>query len=209
MNFYKRYPGDYARDTGHLSLLEHGAYTLLLDRYYSTGAIPSQRNEVYTLCRASKKSERAAVDKVLSQFFPDNKNPRADEEIAKWNAKATQNREVGKLGGRPKKNPDGLDTVTQTVTEMVSRKNPPRSQIPEEESKSGCAASPIDPRRQIFELGKSILGANSGGLISKAIKQTDEATVGAVLGEMALKPKADPRAYFAAATQPKQSAVVV
>ena len=32
MNYYERHLGDYARDTGHLSMLEHGAYTLLMDR---------------------------------------------------------------------------------------------------------------------------------------------------------------------------------
>jgi uncharacterized protein YdaU (DUF1376 family) len=36
MNYYERHLGDYAKDTGHLSLLEHGVYTLLLDRYYAT-----------------------------------------------------------------------------------------------------------------------------------------------------------------------------
>ena len=36
MIFYKRYLGDYQRDTGHLSMLEHGAYTLLLDAFYAT-----------------------------------------------------------------------------------------------------------------------------------------------------------------------------
>ena len=37
MNWYKRYIGDYQRDTGHLSMVEHGSYTLMLDTYYATG----------------------------------------------------------------------------------------------------------------------------------------------------------------------------
>jgi hypothetical protein len=32
MKFYQRHLGDYARDTAHLSLLEHGVYSVLLDR---------------------------------------------------------------------------------------------------------------------------------------------------------------------------------
>jgi uncharacterized protein YdaU (DUF1376 family) len=33
VNYYERHLGDYAKDAGHLSMLEHGAYSLLLDRY--------------------------------------------------------------------------------------------------------------------------------------------------------------------------------
>ena len=213
MNFYKRYPGDYARDTGHLSLTEHGAYSVLLDRYYSTGSLPAAQRELYVLCRAVSRIERAAVDKVLAEFFPEGKNPRADEEIAKWNEKATQNREIGKLGGRPKRNPDGnpngFHNETETVSERVPRNNPPRSQIPEEESKSRSAAAPVDPRKAIFDIGVTILGSGARSLIARGIKQTDEATVGAVLGEMATRPKADPKSYFVAATTPKQRGVVV
>lgn len=208
MNFYKRYPGDYARDTGHLSLAQHGAYTLLLDCYYSTGSIPRAERELFILCRAMTKADRVAVMRVVNEFFPDRKNHRADLELEKWNEKAAQNREIGKRGGRPKANPNGNPEITQTVSESEPKDNPPRIQNPESESKSGSAASPGDSRAQLFELGKTILGANSGGLISKAIADTDEATVGALLGEMALSKKADPRAYFAAATKPKQRGLV-
>lgn len=68
MNYYKRHLGDYARDTGHLSMLEHGAYGLLLDRYYATErGIPAA--DAYRICRARSAAERAAVDAVLAEFF--------------------------------------------------------------------------------------------------------------------------------------------
>lgn len=68
MNYYERHLGDYAKGTGHLSMLEHGAYTLLLDRYYSSEAgIPADK--VYKVAKALKKDERAAVDSVLAEFF--------------------------------------------------------------------------------------------------------------------------------------------
>lgn len=77
------------------------------------------------------------------------------------------------------------------------------------ELRAALPHSGIDPRKQIFDLGKLILGDSSGGLISKAIKATSEAVVGAVLGEMALSPKVDPRAYFSAAVKPKVRGFVV
>jgi len=42
VNYYKRHLGDYAKDTRHLSMMEHGAYGILLDHYYATEkAIPN------------------------------------------------------------------------------------------------------------------------------------------------------------------------
>lgn len=38
MNYYERHLGDYSKDTAHLTMIEHGAYGLLLDRYYGTEA---------------------------------------------------------------------------------------------------------------------------------------------------------------------------
>jgi uncharacterized protein YdaU (DUF1376 family) len=36
VNYDERRLGDYAKDTAHLAMLEHGACTLQTDRYYST-----------------------------------------------------------------------------------------------------------------------------------------------------------------------------
>lgn len=90
MNYYERHLGDYARDTGHLSIIEHGIYTLLLDRYYITEqGIPEE--QAYRLSRARTDVEREAVDLVLSEFFEliDGiwVNHRAEEEISKFQEK--------------------------------------------------------------------------------------------------------------------------
>lgn len=68
MNYYTRHVGDYTKDTAHLSMLEHGAYNLLLDRYYATEeGIPNEQR--YRVARARSEDEKAAVDAVLSEFF--------------------------------------------------------------------------------------------------------------------------------------------
>lgn len=70
MNYYRFYPGDYARDTAHLSLLEHGAFRVLLDTYYATGQpLPNDPDKLYRITRATTTEERAAVDSVTRQFF--------------------------------------------------------------------------------------------------------------------------------------------
>lgn len=91
MNYYKRHLGDYAKDTRHLTLAEHGAYCLLLDYYYSTESpIPDDRCE--RIANAYAEHEREAVRNVLQAFFtltPEGwRNSRADKEISEFHAKS-------------------------------------------------------------------------------------------------------------------------
>ena len=104
MHYYKRHIGDYLRDTAHLSLLEHGIYSRLLDVYYiqETGILAEQAAR---LIGARSEDERAATAAVLAEFFTLEgevwRHKRCDEEIAKASAKAENNRKVGMRGGRP------------------------------------------------------------------------------------------------------------
>jgi uncharacterized protein YdaU (DUF1376 family) len=89
MIFYRRYIGDYMRKTSHLSLLEHGAYTVLLDALYAAGgSLPGDLSALCRVARAASEEEREAVARVAEEFFPLNgdgrrHNERADEEIAR------------------------------------------------------------------------------------------------------------------------------
>lgn len=110
MNYYERYCGDYQRDTAHLSLGEHGAYTMLLDTYFSVEKpLPKELPSLYRVCRAMTRIEQQAVKTVAEQFFPVSEmdglrhNPRADREIAKARPKIDAARINGRKGGRPPK----------------------------------------------------------------------------------------------------------
>lgn len=90
IHWYAHYLGDYAKDTRHLTLLEHGAYRLLLDLYYSNGGpIEDDRKSIWRSCGAHTPAERRAVDKILSNFFsPQNgfwSQKRASAEISRKN----------------------------------------------------------------------------------------------------------------------------
>lgn len=146
MNYYKRHLGDYAAATRHLSMIEHGAYTLLLDVYYiGEKPLPNDERAIWRLVGARSKDEREAVSVILQEFFTLEADgwhqTRCDEEIGKKQAKAEVNREIGKRGGRPKKetvtvpekNPDGFQEKTQTVSENnPSHKPIANSQEPKE-----------------------------------------------------------------------------
>lgn len=107
MNYYRRYVGDYLRDTARLSMLEHGAYNLLLDHYYAEELpIPLDMGEVYTMVRAMTPADRKAVDKVLAKYFSRQDdgfhNARADKEIATSKQARTNGKgHTGKATGGP------------------------------------------------------------------------------------------------------------
>lgn len=116
VNYYRRYVGDYLRDTARLSMLEHGAYNLLLDYYYADEKpLPLDRDEIYTMVRAMGSADRKAVDKILRTFFTEADDgyhqKRVDHEIL-VSQKARDN---GKGGGRPPKEIE-TGSVTGTVT---------------------------------------------------------------------------------------------
>lgn len=110
MNYYQRYGGDYARDTGHLSLAEHGAYTLLLDVQYSTeSGLPQSVEALCRICRAMGKAEQAAVRAVADAYFPLAEdglrwNPRAFRDIAKARRRIT----AAKTNGASRWHPTGI-----------------------------------------------------------------------------------------------------
>lgn len=98
MNFYERHIGDYIKKTAHLSLLEHGIYTRLLDVYYDREA-PLPDDKVARLIGARTEPETQALQVVLQEFFELRDgawvNSRCDEEIAAY-AAGEPEREVKK-----------------------------------------------------------------------------------------------------------------
>ena len=92
MNYYVRHLGDYAKDTRHLTLMEHGAYTVLMDWCYaSERALPLEHDQLYRICAAFTKDEQRAVLKVTGEFFTETAagytQKRVEEELQKAHAK--------------------------------------------------------------------------------------------------------------------------
>lgn len=111
MHYYQHNIGDYARDTGHLSVIEHGVYRLLLDWCYLNEK-PITTEQAMRLARGYQMETQS----VLSEFFMLESDgwthKRVTKEIEDYRVKAEKNRQNGAKGGRPKpsNNPAGYQT---------------------------------------------------------------------------------------------------
>ena len=131
MNYYERHIGDYLKDTAHLSLLEHGVYTRLMDVYYTReGAIPAA--EAARLIGARSKDEREALATVLAEFFRvvdgAHAQDRCEREIARFKDKqnkAKRSAEARWSAQRP--DSDGNANASADAMRTHSEGNAPRA----------------------------------------------------------------------------------
>lgn len=105
MIYYKHYIGDYQRHTGHLTLVQDGAYRRMMDHYYSTEEpLPASPDALYRICGAMEKKEREAVDFIAKSFFTEVAghlhHQRIDEEISIAQEKIANLKANAQAGGK-------------------------------------------------------------------------------------------------------------
>ena len=136
--WYARNPSKIRRKTAHLSLMEKGAYSDLLDWYYENRKpLPQEWVQMHRICGAVAPDEQAAVQTVVRQFFTLEEsgwhNRTADEEIAKAQGLSQKRRDAqaerekkrlekgSKKGANaPAKAPANVPTITITTTDSIS-----------------------------------------------------------------------------------------
>jgi uncharacterized protein YdaU (DUF1376 family) len=106
MHYYKRNLGDYAKKAGRLSMLQHGAYTLLIDSCYDREQFPTY-DEAIEWTWASSSAEVEAVEFVLRRFFVLEDGvyvqDRVRQELEEYHAKAATNKRIAKERERSRK----------------------------------------------------------------------------------------------------------
>lgn len=158
---------DYEKKTSNLSLLEHGAYMLLLKEYWNNGgAIECERNanasiehmRFYRSCRAMTQEEQKAIDFVLSKFFvySDGKyhQSRADEEIAKAREKRAKARDAAgkrwkKEQGKPEESNANAyaDAMRTHMPELCTSPSPSPSLIDDDSVRDSFAKISIEVQK--------------------------------------------------------------
>lgn len=131
MHYYKRNLGDYAKKAGRLSMLQHGAYTLLIDACYDREQFPTMA-EAIDWTWASSSAEVEAVEFVLSKFFAleDGRyvQSRIKEEIDDYRAKSATNARIAqdRETKRAEKRTDRVRVVD--VATRVDNEAPPNQE---------------------------------------------------------------------------------
>lgn len=100
MHYYKRNIGDYHKKAGRLSMVEHGAYTLLIDACYDRERFPTREDAIDWLWARSDE-EIEAIDFVLAKFFDLQEDgtyiqSRIQDELDAYHAMAETNQRIAR-----------------------------------------------------------------------------------------------------------------
>jgi len=122
VHYYKKNLGDYAKKTGRLSLLQHGAYTLLIDACYDREQFPTLEDAFDWLLPVDD-AEKDAIEFILKRFFTKKGDvfvqSRIEEEINDYKAKALKNKEIAQNRENAKKT-----NRERTVNEPCKKREP-------------------------------------------------------------------------------------
>lgn len=123
MHYFKRNIGEYHKKAGKLSMLEHGAYTLLMDACYDREKFPTMEDAI-DWCWARTAEEIASVEFVLRKFFTLTDGVyvqnRIKEEIDQYHANALINQEIA-MKREAKKREQRARTVHEPITNEHER----------------------------------------------------------------------------------------
>ncbi len=138
MHYFKRNIGEYHKKAGKLNMLQHGAYTLLMDACYDREMFPTL-DEAIDWCWASSSEEIAAVEFVLRKFFTlidcVYVQNRISEEIQQYHDKALINKEIAINREKAKRDKKARTVVEPYTNEHESApKQEPRTKHQETEN---------------------------------------------------------------------------
>lgn len=207
--------GDFLASTAEWSGEERALYLLCLSYQWSMGSLPADHKRLAKLVDFERRSFDASWEQVSKKFVErDGRlyNLRLEQHREKAKEVSKKRAVAGATGAAKRWQQDGNShegVNGNEIANATSLSSHPSHPIQDLNPKSGFAAQVDDPRKAIFDLGKQILGPTSGGLISDAIKRTNERKVCEVLGHLAVSTKADPRSYFIAATTRKEKRAAI
>lgn len=126
------YVGDYLRDTGHLTTVQHGAYFLMIMHCWQHEKLPPTDEGRAAVARIPLKQWLAMKATIEAFFQPDGSHKRVTEEIEKSEKKWMQRSIAGRTGGmksgiaRSIKQANGQAKVKQKGSERFTERSSKR-----------------------------------------------------------------------------------
>ena len=152
MHYYKRNLGDYAKKAGRLTMLQHGAYTLLIDSCYDREIFPTLE-QALEWTWASTEAEVEAVKFVLSRFFTLDKDgcyvqDRILAELLHYHKNADTNKRIA--DEREAKRKENRTNRVQDVDEATPNHKPLTINHKPKRENATVVACPLDVRDQVW-----------------------------------------------------------
>lgn len=131
MHWFKRNIGDYHKKAGRLTMLQHGAYTLLMDSCYDREQFPTM-DEAIEWVWASTTEEIEAVKFVLSRFFSLEDGVyvqhRIAEEVEDYQSKSENNKRIALEREAKRRKERTKEHDSCTGGEQVVNETPPNQE---------------------------------------------------------------------------------
>jgi len=166
MHYYKRNLGDYAKKAGRLTMLQHGAYTLLIDSCYDRETFPTVEQAIEWTW-ASTEAEVEAVKFVLNRFFTLSSDgeyvqDRILQELLEYHAKADKNKQIAieRETKRKLNKTDGSQDVHETSPnhKPITNNHKPITNLEvAKATRPRQAGTPPAPIEQIVEMYNTML----------------------------------------------------
>lgn len=155
---------DYIRDTDHLSAAEHGAYLLLIMKYWRDGGLPDDEALIRRYAKLTREQWAESRD-VLSALFEDGwKHKRIDAELQKAAEIVEKRKAAGKATQFTGKSSANAEHLPEHVPEQVPSKSTAPLTFNQEDTVANAtdAGASTDWRDQLWRAGLHSLIRQTG-----------------------------------------------
>ena len=171
MHYYKRNLGDYAKKAGRLTMLQHGAYTLLIDSCYDREEFPTLE-QALEWTWASTEAEVEAVKFVLNRFFMIHDDGRYVQdriltELLNYQKNADTNKRIA--DEREAKRRGNNTNRVQVVDESTPNQEPLTTNHKPIKEKATSVAPPKGVSDSVWQEFKSLRKAKKAPITQRAI----------------------------------------
>jgi uncharacterized protein YdaU (DUF1376 family) len=172
MHYYKRNLGDYAKKAGRLTMLQHGAYTLLIDSCYDRETFPTM-DQALEWTWASTEAEVEAVKFVLTRFFTLDKEgcyvqDRILQELLHYHKNADTNKRIA--DEREAKRREKSTNRVPIVNEATPNQEPLTTNYKPKRESATVVACPPDVDQQIWDDWKQLRKAKKAPVTETVVK---------------------------------------